>query len=108
MNEYIHDILPGHIYSFEFTNHRQEQSKRVVIARALRWGTTPWHTELQFFLDGFDIQKQESRSFPLTSIRVASFSRVSDEEVDVMLTKQITDAVQRGRDETPLGPQGED
>lgn len=91
---YIHDILPGIAYTFEFTNHRGERSNRTVIARNMQWGSTPWHKELQFFFSAFDLEKQEVRSFPFDRIRNESFRRFTDEELDMFLTEKVQAAVE--------------
>jgi|SRR6185312_11510000 len=99
MSDYIHSIQPGVAYTFEFTNYKQATAQRVVIARSVQWGSTPWHKEVQFFLEAFDMAKQEVRSFPLAGIRLGSFRRYTDEEMDVFLTKIATEAKDVGYNE---------
>lgn len=94
----VFDIVPGLVYTFEFTNHRNEVGKRIIFARALKWGATPWHTDIQFFLEGFDLEKQEIRQFPLERIKVRSFRRFTDEEVDAFMTKRWQQAMAEGEE----------
>lgn len=93
---YIHSIQPGCAYHFEFTNHRNEVAERRVIARSVQWGSTAWHTDLQWFLEAYDIDKQEPRSFPLANIRIASFARFTDEELDALLTRKTVGGANDG------------
>lgn len=83
MAEHTFPVQPGLAYAFEFTNYKSTTAQRVVIARGLFWGSTPWHKELQWFLDGFDVHKNEVRQFPLSGIRLSSFRRFTDEEMDM-------------------------
>jgi len=112
---YLHSVEPGLTYLFEFTNHRGETATRVVIARSVQWGGTPWHPELQFFLFGFDIEKQEPRSFPLALIRLETLRRFTDEDLDVLLSRALSAAEERGAEKilvrlekaAEAGPAGE-
>ena len=93
---YIHDVRPGAAYHFMFTNYKASTSERHIIARALRWGGTPWHPELQWFIDGLDLDKMEPRCFPLKEIDLGTFRVMTDEEVDVFFTKKEQAAEVRG------------
>ena len=90
------NVVPGAFYTFDFINHRQELRKRIVVARSLQWGATAWHPDLQWFLEGFDIEKQELRSFPLARIELGSFARYTDELADALLTKRVQAAYDKG------------
>lgn len=100
MND-IFDVKSGRAYFFEFTNFRGETSFRHVIARGLRWGSTPWHKDTQFFFDGFDLDKQEVRSFPISGINARAFRWFTDEELDVFLTMKVQDAVSEALSKMP-------
>lgn len=100
-------IQPGVAYLFEFKNFRGETSERLVITRSLQWGHTPWHKEVQFFLEAFDLAKQEVRSFPISLIEVRSFRRLTDEELDVALTDKVRIAVEAVRAEFTPKVEGE-
>ena len=96
------NVLPGAAYTFEFTNFKGELRSRRVIARALQWGSTAWHPEIQWFLDGFDLDKHEARSFPLSAIRLGSFRAMTDPELDVLLTSIALAAVEAFQKEAEL------
>lgn len=96
---YIIDVKPGCAYTFRFTNYKAQEAQRHVIARALQWGGTAWHPELQFFLDAFDIDKLEPRSFPLKEIELGTFRLMTDAEVDVAFTKRLQAAKEEGIEE---------
>lgn len=53
---------------FVYTNYQQKVEERVVVPRALRWGSTEWHPEVQWHLEAFDVGRSAPRSFALTSI----------------------------------------
>ncbi len=82
---YLHDIKPGHAYRFFYTNYRGEYEQRHVIFRELSWGSTEYYPELQFLFTGFDVDKDEVRSFSLPQMDVATFSRFTDYELKLHL-----------------------
>lgn len=96
---YIHDVRPGTAYLFDFTNYKEATATRHIIARGMRWGGTPWHPELQWFIDGFDLDKMEPRSFPIKLIELGTFRVMTDEEVDVFFQTQLKLTKQAGYEE---------
>lgn len=52
----------------DYTNHRGERSTRKVIPRAVVWRLSPWHSEAQWILEVFDLDKQQYRDFAMVNI----------------------------------------
>lgn len=61
---------PGveHAIAFVYTNYRGEASTRHVVPERIWFGTTDWHPDQQWFLEGFDLDRGAHRSFALTDI----------------------------------------
>jgi hypothetical protein len=109
----VFPVHSGAGYTFRLREHfRGERSNRRIISRGLQWGTTAWHKDNQFFLHGFDLDKQEPCSFPVNNIEVNTFRMLTDEELDVLLTYKVTKAIDNVRDEytskTPVGAESDD
>lgn len=55
------------------TNYRGEKSLREVIPSGIHYGDTPWHPEMHWYMNAWDVAKGAVRSFPLASIyRIAT------------------------------------
>lgn len=54
---------------FEYTNHRGERSKRNAVLKFVRFGTSDWHKEPQWFAEMFDLIKGADRTFAIKDIR---------------------------------------
>lgn len=52
-----------------YENYRGETSIRHVIPRRIWFGSTEWHPEDQWLLEGYDLDRQEMRSYSLKEIR---------------------------------------
>jgi hypothetical protein len=50
---------------FRYRNHRGETAIRTIMPVCIWWGSTQWHPEEQWLLDGEDLDRRESRSFAL-------------------------------------------
>lgn len=59
---------PPHIEG-AYTNYRGELSIRRIVPLRLWFGSNQWHTEPQWLLDGFDLDKQEERTFALKDLQ---------------------------------------
>lgn len=77
----MHNCLPGHAYTFDYTNYKGSRARRHVIFREVSWGSNDWYPELQFFFTGFDVDKNEVRSFSFSKIEINSFSRFTDQQL---------------------------
>ncbi|MER9867382.1 WYL domain-containing protein [Mesorhizobium sp. M0136] len=53
---------------FNYTNWRGDQSVRRIVPVKIWYGTTDWHPEAQWFLQGTDLDKSELRDFALKDI----------------------------------------
>jgi len=69
-----------HTVTFEYKNYKGEISKRYVLPMELWYGTTPYHTEAQWLLKAFDINKNDYRNFSLKEIR--NWSESNDKNND--------------------------
>lgn len=52
-----------------YTNYRGETAVRVFKPLNLYWGSSEWHPEPQWLMDGWDEEKQQSRTFALKDMR---------------------------------------
>lgn len=52
-----------------YTNHRGETAYRRIIPRSIAFGTSPWHSEPQWLLKAFDVDKQAERDFAMLDIK---------------------------------------
>lgn len=50
---------------FTYTNYRGETAVRHVQPIKLFWGNTEYHTEMQWILHGYDLNKDATRDFAL-------------------------------------------
>ncbi len=85
IKHYLHDVKPGHAYRFMYTNYKGERGQRHVIFRELSWGSTEWYTEVQFLFTGFDVDKDEVRSFRLSNMDIRTFAHFLDYELKLYL-----------------------
>lgn len=51
-----------------YKNHRGETSERLIIPGRFWFGQTLWHPRDQWFLDAYDLDRREDRSFALSDI----------------------------------------
>lgn len=51
-----------------YTNHRGEVSLRRIIPQVFGFGANDYHTEPQFLLDAYDLEKRETRTFAMKDI----------------------------------------
>ncbi|MBP7134628.1 WYL domain-containing protein [Patescibacteria group bacterium] len=58
--------------SILYTNHRGETSTRSVVPHRIWFGQTEWHSEDQWLLDAYDLERQANRSFALKDIKTWS------------------------------------
>lgn len=64
----LYKYRPGDKLAFDYMNHRGEVSTRSVIFLALCFGSNEYYPEEQWFLHGFDLNKDAERSFSLDRI----------------------------------------
>ncbi len=59
------------IVTIVYTNYRKETEVRRIIPKekAFYFGSNQWHTEPQWLLEGFDLDKQAERTFAIKDIR---------------------------------------
>ena len=58
------------IVKFKYINYRGDCSWREVLPLDIRFGTSNWHSEPQWLLRGFDLNKDAEREFALKDILV--------------------------------------
>lgn len=56
------------LVKFNYVNHRGEAAERTVRPIRIWFGSTAWHTETQWFLEGFCLDRKESRDFAMSNI----------------------------------------
>lgn len=54
--------------SIVYTNHRGETATRRVNPHRLWFGSSPWHSGEQWFLDAYDFDRLETRTFAMKDI----------------------------------------
>lgn len=54
--------------SFQYVNHRGEVAYRLVRPIRIWFGSTVWHPEPQWFLEGFDLERMETRDYAMASM----------------------------------------
>lgn len=54
--------------SILYVNYKGERALRTIVPNRMWFGTTLWHPAEQWFLDAFDVDKQESRTFALADV----------------------------------------
>lgn len=59
----MHDLV-----SFTYYNHKGEHAQRRVRPIRIWFGSTAWHTESQWFLEAFDLDRQATRDFAMEGI----------------------------------------
>ena len=52
-----------------YTNYRGETAIRQVIPKRLWFGNNEWHTEPQWLLDAYDLEKEAERTFAVLDIK---------------------------------------
>ncbi|MBL8179991.1 MAG: hypothetical protein JNL64_00085 [Blastocatellia bacterium] len=52
-----------------YTNYRGETAVREVIPKHLWFGETEWHSERQWLLSAYDLEKRADRDFAVKDIR---------------------------------------
>ena len=58
-------FAPGSKMSFNYTNDIGATRRRTIILESLAFGQTIHHPEPQWFLNGYDVEQQERRTFAL-------------------------------------------
>lgn len=56
------------IIQFEYTNHRGEKAVRKVRPIRIWFGSTAWHPEAQWLLEGFDLDRKETRDYAMSNM----------------------------------------
>jgi predicted DNA-binding transcriptional regulator YafY len=51
-----------------YRNHRGEEAERRIVPNLIYFGATQWHTEEQWLLDAYDMDKRASRTFALKDV----------------------------------------
>ena len=52
-----------------YKNYRGETRIRTIIPLKIWFGNTKWHSNSQWLLDAFDVEKQANRSFAMVDIK---------------------------------------
>lgn len=53
----------------EYTNYKGVFGKRKIVPQKIYFGSNEWHTEDQWLLDAFDVEKDTNRTFALKDIK---------------------------------------
>jgi predicted DNA-binding transcriptional regulator YafY len=59
---------PELITEIVYTNYRGETATRKILPIHIWFGKSPWHLTEQWFLEATDLEKDEDRSFAMSSI----------------------------------------
>jgi hypothetical protein len=66
-------LIPGHRIKFRYENWKGVISERHLIIESLGFGRSEYHGEtVQWFLNGFDLDKQARRSYAMVDIDTSS------------------------------------
>ncbi len=57
------------IVEIVYTNWKGVTATRHIIPKDIFFGSTEWHTEVQWLLNAFDVDKQADRAFALKDIK---------------------------------------
>lgn len=52
-----------------YTNYKGETKSRQILPKKIWFGSTEYHSEPQWLLEAFDVDKQADRSFAMKDIR---------------------------------------
>ena len=55
--------------SIVYTNYKGETAIRQIIPKEITFGSNQWHTEDQWLLLAFDLEKKADRTFALKDVR---------------------------------------
>lgn len=78
-------ILSGRTaVEFDYVNHRGERGRRRAILMALRFGSTSWHPEPQWLLEGIDLARGEARTYALKDIGAYAKTTLSPSEAGIL------------------------
>lgn len=55
--------------SFSYTNHRNETALRFVRPLEIRFGSSQWHSQPQWLLKAYDLDKKALREFAMKDIQ---------------------------------------
>jgi predicted DNA-binding transcriptional regulator YafY len=58
-------LMFRHVASFIYTNYKGETERRHARFYTVRYGTSEWHTEPQWLLLAFDLDKRQDREFAM-------------------------------------------
>jgi hypothetical protein len=61
-------LLKGTVVKFDYTNWEGKKGTRTVMVNEFFYGSTPYHKEPQFILDGFDLDKEAKRGYALKDV----------------------------------------
>ncbi len=62
-------VEPNKTIRVEYTNWRNETAVRTIVPISLRWGSTEWHTEEQWLLKVWDVERKDYREYALRDIK---------------------------------------
>jgi predicted DNA-binding transcriptional regulator YafY len=58
----------NHFMAIIYRNHRGETKFREIIPRRMFYGTTQWYEGRQWYLEAYDFEKKEMRTFAMAHI----------------------------------------
>jgi hypothetical protein len=64
-DKYKSTLTGPQLYKTMYTNYRGQSEERILLPRAVWWGTTPYHPESQWFLRAKDDVRKVKRDFAL-------------------------------------------
>lgn len=66
---YTRHVAQEQVVAFEYINHQGHMARRRVLPERIWFGSTDWHREPQWLLEGFDCDRQAVRCFAMRDIR---------------------------------------
>jgi hypothetical protein len=64
----LSEIKEGTVMQFRYKNYRGKMGIRNVLVKGFFYGETAYHPMPQFFLSGFDLDKEANREFAVNDI----------------------------------------
>jgi predicted DNA-binding transcriptional regulator YafY len=61
-------LITPELVEIDYTNYSGKRGKRVVEPQRIWFGSNEWHSERQWLLDAYDVDKGENRTFTMIDI----------------------------------------
>lgn len=80
------------VITITYTNWRGETADRRIVAREFWFGNTNYHSEDQWLLEAFDLDRWAVRTFSLKDIKAVQFNKISGSYLKAIRCKVIAES----------------